>query len=478
MPEMTPIPPPPNPLQTLSGIMGIKQQQQALQTGQYNQATAQAESQQAQQKNAELQAVGNLTKNAYNPRYSKPDGTFDNQAFADDVARVAPTYGQQIANDATSRAGELYKNQQTLFNLQTSKREQVANMLGGLAADPTINHSKMIDAVENMREQYPDDKDLSRMLTSMASGMPNTSGAALQQGLRNAAVMANAPAAAQTNPQIGTYQGASGIQAYQSNPQAVGGVQNVGKPLGPQGITPQVIQQPITQAPAIIGGSQGATPRPIGAGPNWQPGPGQAQNVTGMATDDAGRYSQVSQEGINAQSGAQLADQVSRLAEQVRTGKLTKEWADRLAVLKQNDPAITDRQMLTKYAAQLKTMAHDGAATDASRGQVDEGMPSPETMDPDAVKQASQYVGGIFRMRAARQGVADQYVKNNGNSIGIRGADDAFMQAADPTIFAYKALPAGADRQEFLKNHGLTTPAAQQAFKARMNQVNHYSGGQ
>ena len=141
--------PPQNPIAALSSIYGIQQQQlalqqgrQNLQTGAYQQQSAQAQASQDQQKNAELQAVGNLTKNAANPRYAAPDGSFDNQKFADDVARVAPTYGQAIAKDATMRAGELYQNQQTLFNLNQSERSMIGDAFGSWATDDKLDHSE------------------------------------------------------------------------------------------------------------------------------------------------------------------------------------------------------------------------------------------------------------------------------------------------------------------------------------------------
>jgi len=427
--------------------LGLQQQNQALQTGQYQQQTAQAESSQAQQKNAELQAVGNLTKQAYQSgRYKAPDGSFDNQKFANDVAQVAPTYGQGIANDATSRAGEVYRNGQTLFNLESSKRQQLGDTLGALAGNQNVTQSDVIDAFEGLRQQHPDDKALSRMLQSTQGSIPpSTTGPQLQQVLNTMA------SAATAHPSVsGTTNAASqivnrGTYSGQLSPQT-----------GDQSINPG--------APKVAAQTaQGLIP---------------PANQAGLSTNDVTRYSQIGQEGTNAQTGVQLAKQVSQLSDQVRTGQLSKEWADRLAVLKQNDPNITNRQMLSKYAAQLKTMATQGAATDASRSQIDEGMPSPESMDPAAVKQAAQYVGGIFGMRGARQSVADQYVKRNGNAIGIQGVDNEFMRAADPTLFAYKSLPQGPERQAFLKAHNLTTPEAQQEFKARMNQVNHYSGGQ
>jgi hypothetical protein len=251
-------------------------------------------------------------------------------------------------------------------------------------------------------------------------------------------------------------------------------------------IPPAVMQSPA--GPFVRVGPGGRTMTPLtttgagAGGPSTPAAPANLnitraaqENVQGMAADDRGRYAQISQEGTNARTGAQLADQIADLSDQVRTGQLTKEWADRLTALRQHDPNITARQMLTKYAAQLKTMATVGATTDASRSQIDEGMPSPETMDPDAVKQAAQYVGGIFRQRQARQTHADQFVRTNGgNSMGIRDVDDAFMRSADPTVFAYEALPAGQARQDFLRQHGLTTPERQAAFQAQRNQIKHY----
>jgi hypothetical protein len=496
--------PPQNPIAALSSIYGIQQQQvalqqarQNLQTGQYAQQSAQAGAQLDQQKSSEMQAVGNLTKGAYTSgRYTKPDGTFDNNKFANDVAAVAPVNGQAISNAATERAGRVFDNQQKLFNLEQSKREAIGNMAGAVAADATTDPTKATNAVENLRSQFPDDKDFSRVLTSMTMGMkmdadpsdpknPNASSTfnGLRQQFRNIAVGVNAPSAAQTAPNVSAVGLGSSVAMTQTNPQAIGGLGVKG--ALPTGIPPgwSLTEDPITHNKYMINQQTGESKPLAGMGGNQQNAPpprlpGQGESQADVAGADAKRYSQISGEGTNAQTGAQLADQVANLADQVRTGKLSKEWADRLAVIQQHDPQVTDRQMLQKYAAQLKTIANSGSTTDASRDQVEQGMPSPETMDPDAVKQAAQYVGGIFRMRGARQQYADQYVKNSGGPLGMQGADDSYMRSADPTLFAYKALPPGPQRQAFLSQHGLTTPAAQQAFKARINQIDHYSGGQ
>ncbi len=234
-PVASQIQPPGNGLSTLSSILDLRQKQQNLQTGAYTQQSAQAGAQVDQQKAAELQAVGNLVKNA--SKYKDQNGNFDNQKFANDVATVAPVNGQGIANDATMRAGEIYKNQQTLLNLDSSRRNTIADSFGAWAADPTMDHSKFIDNVEALRDQYKDNPGVSRMLTSMATAMPNSSGPQLQQALRNAAIAAKSPTADQTNPNVSTMQGPGGLQAVNTNPQAPGGVAPVGRPL-PQGLSP------------------------------------------------------------------------------------------------------------------------------------------------------------------------------------------------------------------------------------------------
>jgi hypothetical protein len=258
---------------TLSDLLNVQLKKQALQTGQFQQQTALAESQQAQQKNTELTAVNSLTKNAYTSgRYNNPDGSFNNQAFANDVAQVAPTYGQQIANDATMRAGEIYQNQKTLFGLNADRRKQIGDALGTLAAQtdtngqPTATHSQVIDTIEQLRQQNPDDPAYSRMLTSMVASIPpNATGPQLQQMLRNVAVMTNAPSAAQTDLSPAIMQGKNGLQVINTNSQAVGGAGPRGAPM-PQGLAPQIANAPGGIPVVVPSNAKGAIASPAASG--------------------------------------------------------------------------------------------------------------------------------------------------------------------------------------------------------------------
>jgi hypothetical protein len=484
-----------NPIAALSSIygiqgqqLGIQQQQQNLQTGAIQQKTAQAESTQKQQQSAELQAAQSVIKNGVAAgRYNNPDGSFNRGKAADDITAVAPTYGQGISNQLLSGANEVVANKRALMGLSQDQRTQVGGVVQSLAQNPNVSNSDVIKGMKDLIAQNPADENIAQLVISNMAHMPASGKSSdLQQALSTmSAGLTGQSAVAQGTNAAGQNQVVNPMTGMRSAPQLGPGTSNpsssqvAGATTAATGAANNVVEDPATGNKYVYN-QQNQRVNPIGQ-PGASSAPpqrvvGQAPSQAAVAGTDAQRYSQISQEGTNAQTGAQLADQVATLADQVRTGKLSKEWTDRLAILQQHDPTITARQMLTKYAAQLKTMATSGATTDASRSQIDEGMPSPESMNPDATKQAANYVGGIFRMRGARQQYADQYVKNAGSPLGMQGADDSFMRSADPTIFAYKALPPGPERQQFLVTHGLTTPDKQAEFKARMNQVQHYVG--
>ena len=138
---------PPNPQQGLGMLsnlyglqqqkLGIQQQQQALQTGQYLQAGAQAESEQAGQKNRELQALGQFSSNAIkDPKYLNEDGSLNVQKFQQDALAVAPVYGPPSIGQITSNAQEGAQIRRTLQALSTDQNAVLVNGLKGLANIP------------------------------------------------------------------------------------------------------------------------------------------------------------------------------------------------------------------------------------------------------------------------------------------------------------------------------------------------------
>ena len=143
MPEMIPVGntgTPPNPqqsLSTLSGLLGVQQQRQQLQTGQYLQAGAQAESQQAGQKNQELQGLAQFSANAVkDPKYLNEDGSLNVQKFQQDALAVAPVYGPPSIGQITSNAQEGAQIRRTLQALSKDQNAVLVNGLKGLANMP------------------------------------------------------------------------------------------------------------------------------------------------------------------------------------------------------------------------------------------------------------------------------------------------------------------------------------------------------
>ena len=504
MPEMQPVGNtiiPPNPMtgiNTLSGLIGIQQQRlqlqreaQVIQTGQAQQQTAQAEAQQSQQAMGERQQLQQVLKTGIRPDTGESIYNDQNEVDPDKLSDYATKNlaltGQGVTQNILKTKTDKIALSSAAADLQGKYRDQLAGITRSFVNNPKATSQDVNDAYQQFGRVNPDAAPAILAATNLVKHLDNATGQKEKNDqLIHLAQMfqPSGTTAAQQQPAVGAINLGGQVALTQTNPYAPGGVERLGG-MGTS-IPPgwQLTEDPVTHNKYMINQQTGQT-KPLGAefGGGGGAAPpqraaGQGESQVGVASQDTKRYGDISQEGTNAQTGMQLANQVSQLAQQVRTGKLTKEWADRLTVLKQSDPSITDRQMLSKYAAQLKTMAVQNATTDSSKNQIEEGMPSPETMDPGAVKQAAQYVGGIFGMRGARQAVADKYVKTNQSPLGLQSSDNEFMRAADPTIFAYKSLPPGPERQEFLKAHGLTTAEKIQEFKARMNQVNHYSGGQ
>jgi hypothetical protein len=445
--DMTPvasqIQPPGNGLSTLSSILDLRQKQQNLQTGAYTQQSAQAGAQVDQQKAAELQAVGNLVKNA--SKYKDQNGNFDNQKFANDVATVAPVNGQGIANDATMRAGEIYKNQQTLLNLDSSRRNTIADSFGAWAADPTMDHSKFIDNVEALRDQYKDDPGVSRMLTSMATAMPNSSGPQLQQALRNAAIAAKSPTADQTNPNVSTMQGPGGLQAVNTNPQAPGGVAPVGRPL-PQGLSPT---EQIPYKAAVTS----ATSR-----------------AGGVAGSDIDRSNAVSSAVKGASAAIPLTIQVDDLAEQIHSGKFAAAVSNAAAAVGMSNETYA-RQELRKNLGQIKTAAIAGAGSDSRAGTIESGFPD-ETSDPQTIHKAMDYARGSLREDLARGKNLNEYRGKNPDLRGFQQADDTLTSNTHPLMHEFKALTPE-QRPGFLRRN-FSTADEMQAFKNAQKAADHH----
>lgn len=439
---------PPDPMQginTLSGIYGIQQQRQALQTGQYQQQTAQATSQQAQQENREKQALAQFTANAAkDPAYQNDDGSANVQKYQQGAMQVAPVYGQPYIGQMTTNFNSAVENRKAMLALSNEQRATVGSYFGAVAANPNATMQDLKSAVEQARSVSSDPK-YQRTVDDFLLHVPPVAGMkdadasnAIRQAARTAAIASGAPSAAQSNPNLSPVQLPKNVLGLmETNPQALGG------------------------AGALKGGVVG------GVAPSQQPALlAEQEKARGAAAGQVGTdndvFKGVMSAGANAQRGIELAQKVEQDAAGVRTGKYTKEFADRLTVLKQDDPSATARQLLQKDAENLKTLAETTGTSDSERQQIGSGFPSPETMDPPAVQKAARYWQGSFKMAAARSQNAVAHVSQNGTA-GLALKDQAFMSTASPGKFAPPEPIKTVSMQEvtdYAKKHNLSIDAA------------------
>lgn len=459
MPDMTPVGNtiiPPNPqtgIQTMSGILGLKQQQQALETGQFTQQTAQADAQQAQQKNAELQKAQSLAlQGAKSGRYTKGDGTFDRQKMAEDISTVAPTYGQGVAGQLLSQANEVVANQQAHQNLTVSQKKEMGDTFASLAADSSVDNSKFIDAVEKLRQAHSGDPNFSRLLTSMTTHYPGTASPQAQQQL-----LGQWSSAANGQSQVQPTQVDTGPSIQGATQNRFTGALTPSGPKVTKGLSPT--DQPAYKRQVAAASTEG------GAG----------------ASNDEALYNDIVQKGTKAAQIKSLSQDIQALSKEVQTGQYSKALADKWSALKQtfgvrpdDDSFETRRQILSKMAAQLKIQSEAGASTDSERAGINAALPDPEHMNPAAVSQAARYVGAQSDVNAARAELANKHRQiNGGQSSGLRGADSQFMQNADPRAFEYQSIPPGTARQAYLKQH-FTNAADLKAFLAKQDALKSY----
>jgi hypothetical protein len=488
MPEMIPvgntiIPPKPiDALGSLSGILGIQQQQQNLQTGQYVQQEQQAAAQQAQQKNEELQAVANLTKNAYTSgRYKNEDGTFNNQQFANDVAQLGP-YAQETANAATVRAGEIYQNQKTLFGLNHERRQTIGDAFGALAAQvdhngqPTVTHDQMIDTIENLRQQNPSDKDYSRMLTSMAASVPpNAPPQQLQQYFRNMAVMTNSPTAAQTDPNMQLI----GQNLQNTNPQSPLGTVPPGGKVNTLSTGAYLPQQTTNAQNQILNRDpiSGALSLPAqGAGPRFQ----QPNNLSGQAPNLNPTGAEASTINAAAQGIAQRIQQ-AKAADYDRPAVLDALTRARAILANPNAPALGSSFEINTYLKNaLSSMGVDtGGATNANelvknlaRAEAARSQSSPIGTTDAGRNLLSKGTGSTHIDNAAALNIIDQ-------SIATEMAGRGYLKAVAP--FQGDPVKMQAAESRFLSTPHLIhayelglkkSPAEVESFK-KLNGINN-----
>jgi hypothetical protein len=446
---------PPDPtrgLNTFSALLGIKQQQQALQTGQYLQETASAESQQAQQKNSELQKAQSIAINgAKSGAYTNPDNTFNRQKMADDLSKLGP-YVQAMSSSLLSQANEVVQNQAAHQNLTVSRKKEMSDAFFSLAQDPQLDNSKIIDAIEKLRNAHPGDDEYSRLLTSQTMHLPNGGNSQQLRGVMSQWAAASGgeqvarPSTLDTGGQVIPGQTVSATGQFLP---AQGGI---GKTPGPGLVT-----NPLTGGQAFTGGAFGTGTAPIGGG-GWQPAPGQVQ----MQGQTAPGIGQRLNSAVTAANQAPAAmDALRRARDVMDRGVSTgggfgalKDLKNALAGAGFDTSGAADANELAKNLARYEAQrANLAGNTDAARSLVELGSPNTK-IDATALRH-------IITQSMANEAAIQGYTK----AVGAHGNDpnaaitaESRFRAVPNLIQAYEygMMRSKSEADEFLQRHNLT----------------------
>lgn len=425
-----------NGLETLSTLMGLKQKQQAI-------AGQAAEVQQKQQTTAQRAALAQVDWN----KHMGPDGVLDTTSFAKDPSirkAAGDDYPAVLQSANTIRQGQL-QNKQTLLNLNADQVGKFGELVGGLKTDPDVaadnpaGRQKVTNAFSQFGQIYgPDAARVAQTFGPMVQHAP--------PGKLPGAIQALQLQTQDAGKQMEMQAPTTGTVDTGPNIQPVSAASRFGPTPGamtPEGPPVKKTLAPTEQLPYVRARGAAGT-----------------EGVQGAANDEA-LYNDIVQKGTKATALKALTQDIRNLSGEVQTGQYSKAMADKWSALKQtfgfkpdDDSFETKRQILSKMAAQLKTQSESGASTDSERAGIAAALPDPEHMNPAAVGQAARYVGALADTNTARAQLANQHRQvNGGQSTGIRATDSAFMQNADPRVFEYQQIPAGPERQAYLKQH-------------------------
>ena len=438
---------------TLSGIIGLKQQQQALQTGAFQQQTAQAESQQAQQKNAELQKVGALMKSVHDGGYRSSDGTLDRQRFANDISTVAPVYGQTVASSVLSQANEIVANQKAKQELTDSARSSLGTVLTSLAKDPNTHRNDVISAYTQWMMDHKDDPAAFRVGLAQATLLPqNDADPKFRDTLgKYAATLTGQPTTAPSVTDTGT-QLKPGVTS-----QITGAPTFAGPPINKQSMVttpagPLAVATPARGTLAPLGGGQGANLNPTHV--QQQTAEATAQGVTSrvqqsqaaanntVQAQDALTRARAILDTPNAPNTGALMDWKKNVKNMLASAGIDTQGADDINSLVKN---------LSRYEAARATQAGLGG-TDAARELAHNGSPN-VSIDKSALK-------GIITQSLATEKALAAYA-----NIQAKTQDPATLVQNEarfrniPNLiqgYEYGLARNPQEAEEFLKKHGLT----------------------
>ena len=450
-------------IQTLAGLLSLQQQKQQLQTGAYQQQSAQADAIQKQQAAQEMQAAVPLMRDPVGSGITDATGKPTANAYSI-IKSVMPITGDAHYNDMITAASNTVNYKNAWTKLTQDQQSNISSRLAGIAADPKSQTADILDQLDKINDEnsgQPQSADINKLTDSA----------------RHFITYANANRGPEAVKQV-----VMGLSR--------GGVGNTGI-TGPGGVaTPQTATidtgpniQAGTVAPALQGG--GFTPQTATAkapGPTQTipyvaaaaaAGSGAGARATGVAGSDIDRANQVSANIQPSTAAIETTKKIDDLADQVNSGKVA-DWVSKAAGAAGISPIVYARQLLEKDLGQVKALASQGAQSDQRMGTILSGYPE-STSAPQTIHTAMDYIRGSFRQNVARGQQLNEYRTAHPDLTGFQHADDVLTSHVDPLMSEFQSLSTPAARQGFYRRN-FTTPQEAQAFKDKVTGVGHVLG--
>lgn len=481
------IPPDPNqPLRTLSNILGIRQQRQTLETGEYTQASAQAESQIAQQNAKEKQAGAQLLSDPVGNGLVDGDGnpTKDAQTI---IMRSMPTTGSQHFADIVKAAGTKVEFNKSVNNLRSGERQEIYDATAGAAAGAQ-SPDEVTGAIDNLVESkkgtpvYNDYKTIgetTKHIVTHSDEQQKKQGKIIppgQEAWRSTALnvgrqVLGAPgvvgAGGVAAPQQAQVDTGGQIQPGTTAPALQGGgFSPGGAPINktpPPGVTTNASGQLVRVAPGGTSASVIPTAAAPGAGqaPNANPTTATAVAQRGQAEAVTGRVSQTLAQASNtvqAQDALSRAKAILESSESPDTGtfyeqrKALKNTMSALGIDTTGaDNMNTLAKNLARFEASRATAAGLGG-TDAARELAHNGSPNTQ-LDNKALQ-------GIVRQSLATEKALSGYAKvqsSTNDPQQLLQNENAFRSIPHPIeTYEYLMSRNKGEAERYLKEHGLS----------------------
>ena len=383
--------------------------------------------------------------------------------MADYATKNLPLTGQKVVQGIleTKRAKADLTTAATQAN--TAVRDSVSGVIRSAINDPKATSETISARLQELAKTNPD------AAPTILATLPLVRHIDSAQGMKDKndmlthlsdTLQPSARTSEQMQPSIGTYQGQGGVQPYQTNLKAPGGVQNVGGPLGPQGVAPQVVTYPSGSVGVFGGGGQqgGAQSAPRStqrtAADDAPPpnAPKQIQEAYSKAVGDTNAHVEsVRTADENYGNNKTIASTIRRLSADAKTGPGTETFNKVLAALgtdagnnAQELGAFLDRQAAT-VRGQMGLPGTNAGAEDAKMISGNTGYTSKVIQDKNDYTEAlteglHQYRNGLDRV-AGFGGQASPTAVNQFKA--------AWTQNFDPNVYkgelAYKRSKAEGD---------------------------------